>query len=172
MTSGGPMSFEEFVREWLGTLVRFGRVLTGDGAAGEDLAQAALVKTYPKWSRISGAPDAYVRRVMVNTHTSWWRRRWRETSVEQTPDPPVRDAAEDVELEQVMWAALARLPARRRAALVLRFYEDLAIDEIADVLGCRTGTAKSLVSRGLATMRQAPELAGRDWGDEVGAEAG
>lgn len=166
------MTFEEFVHARLGALVRFGRVLTGDGAAGEDLAQTALVKTYPKWSRLDGDGEAYVRRVMANTNISWWRRRWRETPAAETPEQPVRDPAGDVELEHVMWAALARVPARRRTALVLRFYEDMSMAEIADVLGCRTGTAKSLVSRGLATLRGAPELAGHDLGEQLAEERG
>lgn len=165
VNEGVCVEFEEFVRARSAALVQFGHVLTGERHAGEELAQAALVKTYPKWSRIEGDGEAYVRRVMVNTRVSWWRRHWRESPTARMPEAPVPDRTGDVDLEQLLWAALARVPARRRAALVLRFYDDLSMTQIAEVMGCRTGTAKSLVSRGLSTLRQAPELAGHHLGE-------
>lgn len=162
--AAGPVTFDEFVHEYLSALVRFGKVLTGSDTAGEELAQAALVKTYPKWSGLRGSPQAYVRKAMVNTYASWWRRRIREIPREKVDEVQVADRAGEVELEKLMWAALARVPARRRAALVLRFYEDLTMEDIAETLGCRNATARSLVARGLDSLRAAPELADHELG--------
>lgn len=155
------VAFEDFVTARLPALVRFGRVLTGNTPAAEDLVQTALAKSYAKWGRIEASdPEGYVRRVMANTHASWWRRPLREHAYEQLPERTGGgpDPYVSLELRDAIWRALGDLSSRQRAALVLRFYEDLSIEEIADALGCRIGTAKSLVSRGLAALRETSGL--------------
>lgn len=167
--AGAVVGFEEFVTARLAALVAFGRVLSGNTATGEDLTQTVLVKVYPKWHRIAQTnPEAYIRRAMVNTYTSWWRRRRREQPCETPPEPapPGPDAYATLELRQALWGALQALPHRQRAALVLRFYEQASIAEIAETLGAREGTAKSLVSRGLAALRANTGLTDTAPGDD------
>jgi RNA polymerase sigma-70 factor (sigma-E family) len=138
-------------------------LLTGNRADAEDLLQAALAKTYLAWCRIEdrNALDGYVRRAMVNTHISWWRRRkLEEYPTDEIPDQPVRDNVDDSELHDSLSRALRRLPERMRAAVVLRYYEDMSEAEIAGVLGVSLGTVKSTVSRAVAKLRIDAELLG------------
>jgi RNA polymerase sigma-70 factor (sigma-E family) len=148
--------FREFVRTQWGPLTRTAYLLTGDRSYAEDLVQTALEKTHRKWRRVSrmDAPVAYVRRAMVNTAISWRRRR----SFGETPRPPEdRVAAGDpyrqVDERQQLLAALRGLPPKMRAALVLRYFEDLAEADVAAAMGCSVGTVKSQVSRGLRRLR-------------------
>jgi len=157
--------FSEYVAARQHALLRTAYVLTGELASAEDLLQTALAKTYLSWSRIRDprAADAYVRKIMVNEHTSWWRRAWRkqEYSTAELPDQhagPARHSQSGVpgggvEERDAMWALVQTLAPRQRAAVVLRFYEDLSEAETADVLGCSVGTVKSQTSRALATLR-------------------
>ena len=146
--------FATFVaRAWPG-LVRTALLLTGDRARAEDLAQEALVRTHRRWRSVrrSDAPTAYVRAAMVNLHRSWWRRRARrEVLVDATPDRAsgTGDWGVPTETDEVLAAALATLPPRMRATLVLRFYEDLSEHQTAQTLGCAVGTVKSQTARGL-----------------------
>jgi RNA polymerase sigma-70 factor (sigma-E family) len=150
-------SFGDFVTEALPALLRFGHVLTGNPDEAEDLVQEALAKSMRRWRRARpDDPLAYVRRAMVNTHVSRWRR-W--SSRVQLGDVP-EAAAEDSGLQRshdrdALRRALAGLPARQRAVLVLRYLEDLPDSEIAVALGCQPATVRSLASRGLASLRQA-----------------
>ena len=150
--------FREYVAARYPSLLRTGYLLTGNRADGEDLVQTALARTYLSWERIREreAVDAYVRRTMVNTRTSWWRRRRvDEIATEHLPErPEAADATADTDLHDAMWTALARLPRRQRAAVVLRYYEDLSEADTADVLGVSVGTVKSTVSRALAKLRE------------------
>ncbi len=138
-------------------LYRTAYLLAGDHASAEDLLQNAFAKLYLSWDQIRDreALDGYVRRVMVNTQTSFWRRR--RVDEHPTGDLPERaagrDATADLDLHDALWTALAGLPRRQRAAIVLRFYEDLPFDEIAELLGCRPATARTAVHRGLAALR-------------------
>jgi len=144
-------------------------LLTSNLADAEDLVQAALAKTYVAWDRIldSGAVDGYVRRAMVNTHISWWRRRKvQEYPTDVIPDRAVQDHAASSEMQDTLRRALDRLPPRMRSAVVLRYYEDMSETEIADVLGVTLGTVKSTVSRAVAKLRIDAELAG-DFGERV-----
>jgi len=144
-------------------LLRTAYLLTGHQADAEDLLQAALAKTYLAWRRIEdyGALDGYVRRAMVNTHISWWRRRRvEEYPTDEIPDRPVADHTGDSELHDTLSRALRRLPERMRAAVVLRYYEDMSEAEIAGVLGISLGTVKSTVSRAVAKLRIDSELLG------------
>jgi RNA polymerase sigma-70 factor (sigma-E family) len=136
-------------------------LLTRNLADAEDLLQAALAKTYQAWDRIEDrrALDGYVRRAMVNTHISWWRRRrLEEYPTEEIPDRPVADHADDSELQDTLRRALDRLPRQMRTAVVLRYYEDMSESEIADFLGVSPGTVKSTVSRAVAKLRIDAEL--------------
>ncbi|MGH3157755.1 MAG: SigE family RNA polymerase sigma factor, partial [Streptosporangiaceae bacterium] len=149
-------------------------LLTGNRADAEDLLQAALAKTYQAWRGIQdrSALDGYVRRAMVNTHISWWRqRRLREYPTDEVPDQPVADHATDSELHDSLSRALRRLPDRMRAAVVLRYYEDMSEAEIAGILGISLGTVKSTVSRAVAKLRIDAELIG-DFGvpEQAGPE--
>jgi len=149
--------FREYVAARSAALLRTAYLLTGNRQDAEDLLQTALAKSYLAWDRIEdkGAADAYVRRVLVNTQNSWWRRRRvDEYPTDELPEPPSgRDATADHDLRGALWAALGRLPKRQRAAVVLRYYEDLTEAETAAVLGISLGTVKSTVSRALAKLR-------------------
>jgi RNA polymerase sigma-70 factor (sigma-E family) len=155
------MAFREYVTTRSGSLLRMAYLLTHNRADAEDLVQAALAKTYQAWDRIEdhGAVDGYVRRAMVNTHISWWRRRRvEEYPTDEIPDRPVRDHAGDSEMHDALRRAIERLPQRMRAAVVLRYYEDMSEAEIADVLGISLGTVKSTVSRAVAKLRVDADL--------------
>ena len=137
---------------------RLAYLLTGNLDEAEDLLQTAYAKVLPKWHRVAtyDSPDAYVRRVMVNLRTSRWRRlRDREWTTDTVPEP--RGASPDLAAAVVqsdsLLAALGRLPARQRAAVVLRHWCDLSEAETASVMGCSAGTVKSTTSRGLAALR-------------------
>lgn len=149
--------FSEYVAARQHALVRTAFLLTGDHHAAEDLVQAALTKTYLTWGKIrdKGAIDAYVRRTMVNEHTAWWRRAWRkrEHTTGEVPDVPARSDP-DLGVRDEVWELVRTLPARQRAAVVLRYYEDLSEAETAAALGCSVGTVKSQTSRALATLRK------------------
>jgi RNA polymerase sigma-70 factor (sigma-E family) len=159
----GDPAFHDYVAARSSSLLRTAYLLTGNKADAEDLLQAALAKTYLAWCRIEdfGSLDGYVRRAMVNTHISWWRRRrLEEYPTDELPDQPVTDHVGDSELHDSLSRALRRLPERMRAAVVLRYYEDMSEAEIAGVLGVSLGTVKSTVSRAVAKLRIDAELMG------------
>jgi RNA polymerase sigma-70 factor (sigma-E family) len=159
--SGAEDTFGEYVRARHSALLGMAVGLTGNRADAEDLLQAALAKTYLAWDRIAdpAALDGYVRRAMVNTHISWWRRRrLEEYPTDEIPDVPIGDHAADADLHEVVVRALNRLPSRMRAAVMLRYLEDMTEPEIADTLGISLGTVKSTVSRAVAKLRADAEL--------------
>jgi RNA polymerase sigma-70 factor (sigma-E family) len=151
--------FTAFVRSRGEHHLRVATLLTGSPEAAEDLVQASLLKLYQAWSRIdtSDGPDAYLRRIIVNTRRSWWRTRWRqETPVPEVPDAAAgEDAAERHAVGVLVRQALARLPRQQRAVLVLRYYEDLPEAEVASLLGCSAGSVKTHAHRGLRALRGA-----------------
>jgi RNA polymerase sigma-70 factor (sigma-E family) len=155
-------AFRDYVAARSAALLRTAYLLTGNRADAEDLLQTALAKTYLAWDRIREreAVDGYVRRIMVNTQTSWWRRR--KVAEYPTDDLPERtesrSATDDVALHDALWSALGQLPTRQRAMVVLRYYEDLSEAETAQVLGVSVGTVKSTTSRALAKLRDAAGL--------------
>ncbi|WP_326567844.1 SigE family RNA polymerase sigma factor [Amycolatopsis rhabdoformis] len=130
-------------------------LLCGDWHRAEDLTQAALLKLYLAWPRLSrhDSLDAYARKIVLRTFLAENRRsRWkRERLTDAPPDVPARDA--ETEHDMLVRQALAVLAPRQRAVLVLRYFEDLSVDETAATLGCSTGTVKSQAARGLATLR-------------------
>lgn len=165
-------SFREFVENRSSALLRTAVLLSGgDRHAAEDLLQNALVKAVGRWHRID-EPEAYVRQILYRQQISRWRLKWRrrELSVAEPPDTGGRaDDAGAAELRLVMRGALARLTARQRTVLVLRYFEDLPEADVARILGCSVGTVRSTTHRSLARLRTlAPELAALDPAD--GAE--
>jgi RNA polymerase sigma-70 factor (sigma-E family) len=153
--------FDAFVRARLAELLRFGHVLSGNPHTAADLVQDALERTLLAWPRIQKRddPEGYVRRTMINGYISIWRRRSRERLVAQVPDIVLgSEPPGDADLMH----ALAQLPPRARAVVVLRFYQDLSEREAAAVLGCSVGTVKSQTARALARLRtQMGAAAGR-----------
>ncbi|WP_449062264.1 SigE family RNA polymerase sigma factor [Planomonospora algeriensis] len=151
--------FREYVVARGPALLRAARQVTGNPNDAEDLLQAALAKTYMAWDRIEdrAALDGYVRRAMVNINISWWRRRkLEEYPSEEVPEPVATGVQRH--LPERVEQALDGLPARMRAAIVLRYYEDMTEPEIAKALGVSVGTVKSTVSRGMAKLRCALEV--------------
>jgi RNA polymerase sigma-70 factor (sigma-E family) len=149
--------FESWMVARQGRLLRTAYLLTGDVHAAEDLVQTALAKLYLAWDRVSDAPsiDAYARKIMVNEHTSMWRRLWRHretVSDTSTYDVPVSSPQYDG-VSAALWEAVRALPERQRAVVVLRYYEQLSERETADALGVTVGTVKSQASRALDTLR-------------------
>ncbi|MFI8488395.1 SigE family RNA polymerase sigma factor [Streptomyces rubrogriseus] len=158
-------SFSSYVKARQPVLLRTARSLTANPSDAEDLLQTALTKTYVAWERIEDhrALDGYVRRALLNTRTSQWRKRKvDEFACDELPEPePVTggdDPAERQALHDAMWRAIMKLPARQRAMVVLRYYEDLSEARTAEVLGVSVGTVKSAVSRALGKLREDPEL--------------
>jgi RNA polymerase sigma-70 factor (sigma-E family) len=161
-------SFEQFVVSRSAGLLGTAYLLTQDRALAEDLLQTALAKSWRAWDRIEASPDAYVRRVLINTYATWWRRRW-NTETPMATLPEVSLADQDAASIREVRDALARLPKRQRAALVLRFFDDQTESETARILGCSVGTVKSQVSKALAKLRVDPALA--DWPEGREGEA-
>ncbi len=148
--------FRQFVAARSASLQRTAYLLVGDWSHAEDVLQTALTKTYLAWKRLGEieAVEAYARRVLVTTATSWWRRRWHgERPTEIMPEHATPDLLDERLERHVMWRHVQALPTRQRAVLVLRFYEDLTEAETARVLGVAVGTVKSQSARALATLR-------------------
>jgi RNA polymerase sigma-70 factor (sigma-E family) len=155
------LDFADYVATQRRTLLRAAAAITGDINTAEDLLQTALAGVFVRWAGIRDhrAADAYVRRAMVNQHASWFRQKWRthEQVTDEVPEPIARWADPLIEPpseRQQLWPLVRSLPAGQRAAVVLRYYEELSEAETARVLGCSLGTVKSSTSRGLATLRR------------------
>jgi RNA polymerase sigma-70 factor (sigma-E family) len=153
------LAFERFVRDHTATLFGTAVLLTGDRYLAEELLQETLTRLYPKWASVTRAeaPVAYVRRAVVNRFVSM--RRSPQTRAESRWDLPDgwdgSDLGDRVTTSRTVWQLLGTLPDRQRAALVLRYFQDLPEREVAAALGCRPASVRSLVSRGLAAMRAA-----------------
>jgi RNA polymerase sigma-70 factor (sigma-E family) len=136
---------------------RLAYLLTGDRTLAEDLVQEAFVRVVGRFRhlRVPDAFESYLRRTIVNLHTSQLRRRRVERAyLERERNAVVtEDAMPDVGAREELWRALRGLPARQRAAIVLRFYEDLSERETGEALGCSPAAAKSLVARAMASLR-------------------
>lgn len=153
------VTYEEFAGSRLSALLRYAVMLTGDPASAQDLVQETMVRVQLNWRRVtaSDSPDAYVRRILTNQFIeqrrgSWWRRVLLRADPDETAVIRADHADASAERDR-MWSLLARLPRRQRAALVLRYYEDLPDREIAEILGCAVGTVRSSISRGLGNLR-------------------
>jgi RNA polymerase sigma-70 factor (sigma-E family) len=156
----------DYVRGQWPALVRYATALCGDPIEAEELVQSALVRVALRWPfvRDKDNPDGYVRRAIVNGYLTTWRRiRSRETSVAEPPDLVVAaDGTAGVDDVMTVRRALAALPPRQRAVLVLRYLEDRSEQDTADLLGCSVGTVKSQASKALAKLRNAAEGANSD----------
>ncbi len=156
--------FAQFVEARERALQRTAYLLTGDWALAEDLVQTALARAWPRWERITRRddPEIYVRKVLVNTWTTWTRRRWRgERPSAAVPDSAAAgDVAEEVTVRIGLRGALESLTPRQRAVLVLRIYDDLPEAQVAHVLNCAVGTVKATMSQALSKLRENPQLAG------------
>ena len=152
------VGFAGFVREHTPVLLRTAYLMTGNAQAAEELVQDTFVRLYPKWEKVESAevPIAYVRRAMTNGYINFQRRAARrEYAYEDVPERlDEQDAFGQLADRDQIWAGLRALPERQRAALVLRFFEDLSDEESAAALDCRVGTVRSLISRGLSTLRE------------------
>lgn len=151
--------YEQFVRAAAPRLTRTAYLLVGDLGAAEDLVQTALLRTARRWRTARDAPTAYARTVLVNLAKD--RRRARSRRVAESPIdgmPPALGAVPSMEeavvLRQSLLAAVAALPPRQRAVLVLRYFEDLPVEAVAQTLGCSTGTVKSQTHAALLRLRQ------------------
>ena len=155
--------FAEFVGARWASLYRLAYLLAASPTGAEDLLQTTLEKAYVNWTRISGMEhaEAYVRRMLANTMFSSRRRAWTgEQPFGQLPDTAGDSADVPVLDRALLWPLVCALPARQRAVIVLRYYEDLTEAEIADVLHCAPGTVKSQSSAGVAALRRALAASG------------
>jgi RNA polymerase sigma-70 factor (sigma-E family) len=167
MSTSAEQEFVAFVRASQHRLLRAAYLVCGDHHTAQDLLQEAYAKTASRWAQVSdGAPEAYIRRILYRDAVSRWRKVGREQPMDMgAPDsifvrmPSSDDPTSWVDRAQVR-VALDQLPPRQRAVLVLRYYEDLSEEQIADLLGIRPGAVKSQASRALAHLRRLlPELA-------------
>ncbi|MCF1509729.1 SigE family RNA polymerase sigma factor [Streptomyces glomeratus] len=158
-----PLEFEEYVRMRRDALLRSARRLVSDPLDAQDLLQTALARTYHRWDRIADKrlADAYLRRVMINTRTEWWRaRRLEEVLTARLPDASVPDSTARHAERTLLIDAMKVLGPRQRSVVVLRHWEHMSTEETAAALGMSAGTVKSTLHRALARLRQ--ELERRD----------
>jgi RNA polymerase sigma-70 factor (sigma-E family) len=172
-TEGLDAEFAAFVHRRARHHLRTAVLLTGDWHAAEDLVQTCLVKLYRVWHRLDTGvdPDGYLRRMLINTRRSWWRVGWRrEAPVASIPDRAGEADGQDRHaVAETVRQALGALPARQRAVLVLRYFEDLPEAQVADLLGCSVGTVKTHTHRGIRRLREllGDQLVPEDQGPEL-----
>jgi RNA polymerase sigma-70 factor (sigma-E family) len=148
------MRFEDFVAVRLPALSRYATLLCGDREEAHDIVQEVLTRALVKWARIErlDEPYGYVRVMITNEFLSRRRRPARTVPLLEDHDSPAQPAGSPADHDG-LWQRLKTLPRQQRAVLVLRYYEGLGDDEIADVLGCRPGTVRGYASRAIATLR-------------------
>jgi RNA polymerase sigma-70 factor (sigma-E family) len=152
------MTFDEFAGARLPAILRFATALTGDPDLAKDLVQEVLIRVSGRWQNIGqlDRPEAYIRKMVVNEYLSWRRRSWRlipsgmNSHLIGSPSP---DPADGFIERQALLAELAKLSPRRRAALVLRYYDGLSYADIAEVMGCTQSTVRGHVVKALAALR-------------------
>jgi RNA polymerase sigma-70 factor (sigma-E family) len=153
---GVSAAFDEWVEARAAALLRFAYLVTGSQHEAEEAVQAALTRALEKWARVRRTtdPDQYVRRMIVNEHISGWRKSGRrELPVAEVRETAYDDPADTVAGSDVVWRVCTSLPRQQRAAVVLRYYEDLEYAEIAALLEVSEVTARTYVHRALAAMR-------------------
>ena len=167
-TMNVDQDFAEFVAARWSALYRLAYLLTASPTGAEDLLQTSLEKAYVRWARIAGMEhtEAYVRRIIANTYLSGRRRSWvREEPRDRMPE--TASSAEAALIDRaLLWPLVCALPARQRAVIVLRYYEDLSEADIATTLGCAPGTVKSQSWAAMKALRRA--LAAAGVGEAVG----
>lgn len=161
MARRDPVAFTEFVAASSASLYRTAYLMVGDRDLAHDLVQEALVKTYAAWPRLRdpSKADVYTRKAITTTYISWWRRKsWSaERPRDDVPDRAAGDGrgqGTDVVDRLWLWEEIQRLPPRQRAAIVLRYYEDLTEAQTAEVMDCAVGTVKSQVFQALRRLRE------------------
>jgi RNA polymerase sigma-70 factor (sigma-E family) len=150
-------AFAEFVAARSGSLFRTAYLVLGDYQLAQDLVQESLIKMFSVWPRLRDAPNAegYARRIIVTTSVSWRRRPWfHERPTEVLPEVAAPDRTDHLGIQEVLWTELLRLPPRQRAAVVLRFCEDLSEAQTAELMRCSVGSVKKHTSLGVARLRQ------------------
>ncbi|MGW4239635.1 SigE family RNA polymerase sigma factor [Streptomyces sp. NPDC004749] len=165
MAQGEVLGFEEYVRTRQEALLRSARRLVPDPVDAQDLLQTALARTFGRWDGIAdkSLADAYLRRVMINTRTEWWRaRRLEEVPTEELPDARVEDGTEQRADRALLMDVLGVLAPKQRSVVVLRHWEQMSTEETAAALGMSAGTVKSTLHRALARLRQELENRERD----------
>ncbi|TDT14785.1 RNA polymerase sigma factor (sigma-70 family) [Ilumatobacter fluminis] len=145
--------FEGLYHRELATTVRLAHLLTGSNAAADDIAHEAFLKVRDRWESIVN-PGAYLRVVAVNLCRNWHRSNRRRVAREQRAASVPRTGADDPAIDVELLDLVDRLPFRQRTVLVARYWLDLPEAEIAELVGCRPGTVKSLASRGLDSLRK------------------
>lgn len=156
MSAGRDEEFTEYVSARMPALRRLALLLCHDWHGADDLVQGAITKLYLHWgkARTSDSVDAYARTILVREFLHERRLGWarRVTVTDQPPDVAANHVDKDGSLD--VQAAIAALPPRQRAVLVLRYHYDLNVDQTANVLGCAAGTVKSQTSKALAALRR------------------
>jgi RNA polymerase sigma-70 factor (sigma-E family) len=158
-----PAAFAEFVAARSAALHRTAYLMVGERQLAQDLLQEAFAKTYVRWPtlRDPARAEAYTRKVITTTAISWYRRKsWQERPSDTLPEASHDGHADELTQREWVWSALQDLPPRQRAAIVLRYYEDLTEAQTAAALGCAVGTVKSQVHAGLATLRTTLDFRG------------
>lgn len=153
--------FDEYVVTRTGALLRLAYLLTGDGHRAEDLVQDTLERLYRRWPRMTHVidPHAYARKILLNQHLTWRRRRASsEIVVADIPERAGYDETDAVGVRHLLWQRIGALPPRQRAVVVLRYYEDLADADIAEALSISAGTVRSTAMRALTKLRNHPDL--------------
>lgn len=160
MDADAEREFHDFVQGSSRRLAQFATLIMSDRHTAEDLVQTALVKTYLNWRVARDNPMPYVRRIMLNQRTDWWRRlKGREQVTAELPDAPAfGDLADAHASQDAVVQALRGLTKRERAVVVLRYFEDLPEAQIAVELGIAVGTVKSTLFRALGKLRVSPDL--------------
>lgn len=174
LTSAKDAEFSAWMAARQPALLRTAYLLSSDHHGAEDLVQVTLAKVYLTWTKVHTreAIDGYARRILINEHNSLWRRAWkkRETVSAEIPEwIPTHDTYDEGR-NSALWKLVKTLPRRQRAAVVLRYYEELSEAETADVLRCSVGTVKSQTSRALATLRASAPDHGLNRTDHLGEE--
>ena len=167
MATATDEEFREWAQSVRTSLRRTAFLLCGDWSTADDLVQDALVKVYLRWRKIRTNPTAYARKAVSSCFIDSTRRPWRrETTTESMPETSLDGP--DTTTRDTLLAALRGVPARQRTALVLRYWEDMSMAEVAEAMGCSVGTAKSQAARGLERLRS--ELAAIGANAEFGYE--
>jgi RNA polymerase sigma-70 factor (sigma-E family) len=154
-------AFSEFAAARSASLFRTAYLVLGDFQLAQDLVQEALVKAYVAWPRLRDVSkaEAYTRRIIVTTSVSWRRRRgFHERPSADLPDPATPDQTDRLGIHDELWARLRLLPPRQRAAVVLRYCEDLSEARTAELMGCSVGSVKRHASLGLAKLRTSSDV--------------
>lgn len=155
--NGDMAAFAEYAEACSPTLFRTAFLMVGDHQLAQDLVQEALVKTLMAWPRLNDRENlhAYTRRIIVTTSISWRRRRsFHERPLDALPERSGPDPAEAMVTHDAVVAALRTVPPRQRAAIVLRYYQDLTETQTAEAMGCSVGAVKSQVAAGLRRLRE------------------